>query len=124
MKNLLLVLLLTLLGNTTLHAYDVYIDGIYYNLLGDEATVTYDGNYSYFGSVVIPSTITYNGKTYLVTRIGGKAFYGCCYLSAVTIPNSVTSIDYFAFQYCSGLTSVTIPSSVIGIGERAFADCI
>lgn len=36
------ILLLALLANTTLRAYDAYIDGIYYNFYGDEAEVTYD----------------------------------------------------------------------------------
>ena len=45
--------------------YDAYVDGIYYKLSGDEAKVTYEEDYvipCYSGSVVIPSTITYEGK--------------------------------------------------------------
>jgi len=55
----------------------------------------------------------------LVTSIGRLAFYGCVYLTRITIPSSVTSIGYGAFHE-SGLTSVTIPSSVTSIGEGAF----
>ena len=44
-------------------------------------------------------------------------------LSSVTIPNSVTFIDYEAFEGCSGLTSVTIPNSVTFINYEAFYGC-
>jgi hypothetical protein len=41
----------------------------------------------------------------------------------VTIPNSVTTLDYYTFQGCSGLTNVTIGKSVAMIGDYAFAYC-
>ncbi|MEE1019949.1 MAG: T9SS type A sorting domain-containing protein, partial [Bacteroidales bacterium] len=41
----------------------------------------------------------------------------------VTIPNSVTSIEYYAFTECSSLTSVTIGNGVAYIGSSAFIDC-
>ena len=52
--------------------------------------------------------------------IAGEAFYGCSGLTAVTIPNSVTSIGNYAFSGCSGLTAVTIGNSVTSIGSEAF----
>ena len=58
-----------------------------------------------------------------VTHIDWKAFYGCSGLTSVTIPNSVTYIGSDAFSDCSGLTSVTIPNSVTYIGSDAFSDC-
>ena len=41
----------------------------------------------------------------------------------VTIPNSVTTIDYGAFSGCSNLTNITILDSVTTIGYYAFSDC-
>jgi hypothetical protein len=58
-----------------------------------------------------------------VTFIGRSAFWYCSGLTSVTIPNSVTSIDYGAFRDCSGLTSVTIGSGVEQIYGQAFAGC-
>ena len=75
------------------------------------------------GSLTIPSSVTYSGRTYSVTSIGEVAFFNCSGLTSVTIPNSVTSIGDYAFYGCSGLTSVTIPNSVTSIGDGAFLNC-
>ena len=116
MKKSLLFLLVTLLGGTTLHAYDAKISGIFYNFIGeDEAEVT-RGNTDYTGSVAILESVTYRSKTYRVTRIGDAAFQNCTSLESVTIPESVTSIGNYAFNYCTYLTSVTIPEGVTSIG--------
>ena len=108
-------------------AYDFQVDGVYYNINSGTTTVrvTYENtNYnSYSGSVVIPSTVTYNNTTYSVTSIGDEAFSVCSSLTSVTIGNSVTSIGFGAFGSCSSLTSVTIPNSVTSIGDYAFYGC-
>jgi hypothetical protein len=55
--------------------------------------------------------------------IGENAFSDCSYLTAITIPDSVTSIGRSAFDGCSSLTSITIPVGVTEIGEHAFYEC-
>ena len=109
-------------------AYDAPIDGIYYNFSGDEATVTYysrNYNYSaYSGSVVIPESVTYNGKTYSVTSIGDWAFNLCDKTTSVTIPNSVKTIGEQAFSTCYNMTSVTMGNGVTSIGIQAFYGCM
>ena len=109
-------------------AYDFMVDGLCYNIYGTSVTVTYQNSSSprytsLSGALVIPSSVTYSGKTYSVTSIGDEAFWGCYRLTSVTIPNSVTSIGETAFDGCSGLTSVTIPNSVTSIGSYAFFGC-
>lgn len=100
---LILLALLPLLAN----AYDAEIDGIFYDFSENTATVTYgDQLYNHYtGIVVIPESVTYDEKTYIVTSIGRKAFYACTNLTLITIPNSVISIGSNAFEYCTGLTS-------------------
>ena len=117
-------LILSVVFSTSALAYDVKIDGICYNLIseGKTAEVT-SGEEKYSGEVVIPSSITSEGKKYTVTSIGKQAFLSCKGLTSVTIGNSVTSIGNGAFAYCSGLTSVTIPNSVTSIGKTAFESC-
>ena len=117
----LLSLLMSMAANVAL-AYDVEIDGIYYNLSGTEATVTYkDENYnSYSGMVTIPESFTYEDRNYHVKVIGTHAFTRCSGLTSVTIPNSITSLGDGAFVYCSSLTFLNIPNSVAIIGNGVF----
>ena len=112
------------------YASDTQVDGIWYDFDSSTktASVTYRGDYSsryneYFGEVIIPENVTYNGTTYSVTSIGNDAFRDCSSLTSVTIPHSVTSIGRCAFYDCSSLTSVTIPNSVTNIGDWAFRGC-
>lgn len=147
MKKILFFPLLTLLSLIA-SAYDVKLDGIYYNFSGDEVEVTSsnDNTTNYSGSVVIPESVTYHNKTYSVTsiginafakssnmisvtipesvtKIGGSAFLGCSSLTSITIPESVTSIGHWAFQGCRGLTSLNTPNGVTIINEGVFSSC-
>ncbi len=123
------LLLLAILLPALATAHNFEVDGIYYNINGNEATVTFKGLYysdyydEYSGSVVIPATVTYNGTTYSVTAIGENAFSKCTGLTSVVIPNSVTEIGGEAFWSCTGLTSIDIPNSVTKIGGGAFEGC-
>lgn len=75
------------------------------------------------GEIVIPDTVTKNGKSYSVTAIANQAFYYCVNLTSVTISNSVVSIGDYAFGGCGDLASITIPDSVTSIGCNAFGGC-
>ena len=55
-----------------------------------------------------------------LTSIGNNAFYNCSQLEAIHIPANVQTIGDCAFGYCCGLTSIRIPATVTSIGERAF----
>jgi hypothetical protein len=139
-----LALLMSMVGTNAL-AND-FIDGIYYQLNGSEATVVRDSHDDYSGDVVIPESISYYGKTYKVTSIEKNAFKDCRYLNSVTIGNNVTTVGKGAFtgcyrlnsvilgnsvtdicdalfMNCSSLTSITIGNNVTNIGEFAFAGC-
>ena len=129
MKKVYLLFLLALLP-FVVYADPVEINGIWYNLVkkAKTAEVTRDpnSNYysgSYYGDLVIPKTITYEGIKYSVTSIGGGAFHSCHGLTSIVIPASVTSIGYEAFWHCNDITSITIEGSIPEIGCDAFGYC-
>ena len=109
------------------NAYDVEIDGVYYNLDAEKkvAVVTFQSvdAKSYAGDVVIPETILYNEVSYPVVEIGYHSFYNCTELTSVKIPESVTKIEELAFYRCITLKSITIPDAVTSIGRYAFSYC-
>ncbi len=123
------LMLLALMLPATAFAHNFEVDGIYYNFNGNGVTVTYKGSsfsqYSdeYYGDVIIPDTVTYNGVTYPVSSIGEYAFYSCSSMSSVVIPNSVTYIGKWAFEFCDGITSIEIPASVTSIVVNPFDGC-
>lgn len=119
-----MVLLWVLIHSTLTFAYDVEVNGIYYNLdtSAKTAEVT-SGTNKYTGDVKIPASIYSNGTTFNVTSIGSKAFNFCYSLTSITIPNSVTSIGEDAFRNCFKITSLSLPSSITSIGEGSFSEC-
>ena len=108
------------------YAYDFEADGFFYNIInqeGKEVEVTYKTtNFkSYSGVVNIPSTVSNNGETFNVTRIGWSAFSDCTGLISVTIPNTVTNIGERAFYNCTNIRCLTLGSGVTSIGKYAFS---
>lgn len=109
------------------------VGALYYKAITDQtdavevtssvATPWNDTNYPNLISAYIPSTITYQGIVYNVTRIGKDAFYGCSSLAYIYIPNSLANIGQYAFYNCSSISSVNIPNNVTGIGDYAFYGC-
>ena len=131
-KKLLMLLAIMLLASTNAFAYTFKVDGIYYKILSEtdkSVSVTYKNvdNYGYHsdytGDIVVPSTVTFAGTSYDVTRIGSYAFSYCYNMTSIILPNSISEIDIYAFAYCSSLTSITIPESVTSIGNHAFYGC-
>ena len=103
-------------------------DGIYYNVTSHAARnveVTFKGNspsefeYEYEGGeVIIPPTVTYNGREFRVTSIAGQAFMNP-YISKVSIPDGMIALADSALYGCLLNDTVRIPKSVTCIGEVA-----
>jgi uncharacterized repeat protein (TIGR02543 family) len=96
-----------------------------YTISGGEVTIT-----CYTGSdtdVVIPSEIDGYPVTTLASASSSSdgVFYDNTTITAITIPDSITSIGDYAFCGCTGLSSVTFSgtSSVTAIGELSFKGC-
>ena len=61
-------------------------------------------------ALVIPSSVVYETVTYTVTSVGASGFYETG-ITSVTIPASVLSVGSQAFYNCDGLTAITIEDS-------------
>ena len=150
-RSKLFALTLALMASVSSFAYDempdFQVDGLYYNFLEDEnVEVTHPyipvvpvenvasntkkkshaisaDDYYNLTNLVIPSTVTYEGKVYNVTRIGFDAFNQCDKLTFVDIPSSVKTIGVGAFYFCSSLTSITLKEGLEHIEWNAFDDC-
>ena len=96
--------------------------GIVYELNGD-GTITLTDGRSATGAITIPDAIEKGGESYLVTSIGGNAFYNCDTLENVTFSGNVGNIGNFAFYDCDALNTVTFSGDVGSIGNDAFASC-
>jgi hypothetical protein len=98
-----------------------------YRVNDDQVSVTVTGHvngYDATGDLIIPESVSYGGKNYAVTTIGETAFLYCFYLTNLSIPNSVTTIEASAFAYCQGFTGdLVIPNSVTTVGYGAFQIC-
>ena len=96
--------------------------GLYYNLI-DDGTAQVSGQGTCGNEVVIPATITHNGKTYDVTGINNYAFSGNS-IKSVSGGENITSIGVSAFQACSHLTSIgNLLDKVTNIPSKAFYNC-
>lgn len=71
----------------------------------------------------IPATVKHDKKTYKVTNISSKAFYGKKKLKTVTIGKNVTTIGSKAFYSCTALKEIILPAKVKKIGASAFYNC-
>ena len=99
MKSISLKLQLLILGlimHSTSYAYDVEVNGIYYNIIekAKVAEVTYKGSSfnefkSYSGEVQIPSQIMYMENVYRVVCISKDAFRNCTDLTSISFTESI-----------------------------------
>ena len=112
---------------TFLWAYDLEVDGIYYNLSESIAEVT-SPEEGYYGDIFIPTEISYEDNVYSVERIGEQAFSNT-YITSIVLPPSIKTIGDNAFNSCSELNSVEfyndygIEASIESIGNGAFNGC-
>lgn len=103
------------------------VDDLNYQVNPDGVSVTLTGHvdgYNAVGELNVPESVSYEGVDYAVTNIGNSAFLYYFYLTSLSLPNSLITIEDGAFAYCSGFTGdLIIPNSVVTIGASAFFTC-
>ena len=90
-----------------------------YRFSGKTAVVTSPINKN-ASALTIPATVEANGKTYKVTEIADKAFYGMKKLTKVTIGKYVQEIGEKAFANCPKLKTVKGGNGITEIDDAAF----
>ena len=73
----------------------------------------------YSDTLVIPSSVEYDGATYTVTALADSAFYNHGEVKAVSIPPTVTDIGRMALA-STGIVELMVHNNVVTIGLRAF----
>ena len=119
---LFLAMLLPMLASAATTTFQV--GGISYETLENDpqAVMVISGNSKYSGDVVIPATVTYSGKTYIVKSIGQWAFWECTDLKSIVLPEGLVEIDNSSFSGCTGLKAITFPSSLKIIWGPAYSN--
>lgn len=102
--------------------YDVQAGGICYKKTRCGLRVV-NAPGGYYGDVVIPERVDFQGENLPVTTIGPGAFSGSTGLTSVAIGAAVTTVGESAFEGCTGLKRVSIPPSVTLVRHQAFLGC-
>lgn len=107
---------------TTNQTSEYYVFGYVFGATSFEGSVQIN---SYFSSknhyFYIPGSLRNVSITGGAVHTG--AFSGCKYLTSISIPDSVTTIESYAFYSCTSLTSISIPDSLTTIESYAFYSC-
>lgn len=83
-----------------------------YNLDNVAMTAEVSGVTGSVATIVVPNSIDVNGKTYAVTAVAEKAFYGNRVITTLTLPASLKEVGTDAFRNVSKLTTLNIEDLV------------
>lgn len=89
-----------------------------YTLVDDKRLSDY-----YSGDLVIPATVSHNGKDYTVTALQDECFY-LCSVTSITLPETLTKLGWESFYGLKNLKSITIPDAVNVIEHGDFIACV
>ena len=102
------------------------IGGVLVQYLGDETEVVVPNTVRVIGTEAFSAKRSYITSVTLpdtVTSIQTKAFYRLNKLVSVNMPAGVTTIGAEAFRECYKLTEIAIPEGVTELGAQAFRAC-
>ena len=151
-KRITLFIATLIVGVISVWAQTVEVNGVFYSVSDNEATVVRpQDNSEYSGVVIIPdsidaSEVSVRGKLIVsgiresafsgmenldsiglpmtMNSIGWRAFANCENLKNVVLPDSLTQLEGFSFQNCSSISNVVIPDKLEGIDIGVFSNCL
>ena len=127
MKNIITLCLVLLSLSATAYDFSLQCSSgqiLCYNILsGTDHTVEVTYGEFVYGHIDIPETVSYEGETYTVVKIGERAFEGRA-VHGVTIPCKITEIGTRAFSESGINEPLHIPDNVTKLGDYAFSECI
>ncbi len=124
-----------LLQVLSISAYDFEVEGYRYNIISvTDLTVEVVGTpigrietnkvlgFDTTEKIEIPTTVKYNGRTFVVIKIGNSALENAD-VRSVIVPEGIRGIGERAFYWCENLESITLPSTIAYIEGLAFELC-
>ena len=75
------------------------------------------------GDIVIPSSISWKGIEYPVTKIVDEAFWGNDDITSVVLPNGIKRLGAYCFSQCDNLRKVQLPDSLESMAPWCFLEC-
>lgn len=58
-----------------------------------------------------------------ISTLSGRAFSNCSTLVSISLPESITRLEYQAFASCASMPSIILPRALSSAGSAAFAGC-
>ncbi|WP_163318606.1 leucine-rich repeat domain-containing protein [Dysgonomonas sp. 520] len=101
------------------------VDGIAYKIVdGVAETSQLPGDVKYtLATINIPATVTIEGTSYAVKKIGDGSMRDNANLTSLTIAEGVETIGNSSFASCSAITNIQLPTTVKSIEDWAFYGC-
>lgn len=113
------------------------IDNIRYILNENDAIIGRQ-NKDLSGDIVIPSSVSYEGKKYTVSSMveptnliawssntvsTENGAFQACPISSITLPSTIKIIPAGAFYGCLSLENINLPEGITQLGAACFANC-
>ena len=101
------------------------VGDLYYTFSGTDATIVgYSSEIDWATFTDFPDTVTNDGNTYTITKIGLRAFQDCASLNVASLPEGLEEIGSYAFRNCTALALTSLPEGVTTIsGYNVFSGC-
>lgn len=126
-KKSLLFIVLMLFVASAVKSSDFKQGGLYYTIMSEtNALCRLDkapANDPYTGDIIVPETVTNDGKTYAVVEIEEETIFSYSSITSLVLNAKVKKLPEQFCMHCQDLTKVVLPPSIEEIGWNAFAGC-